>query len=162
MLQYQIYVNGEEKGVLSADEFKSIRKEVRGDYRNWIAALLSELSVFPLIFGHLVKGLTVVGAIGFIFGLLYAPLVVGDFLVATPQEIAESLRGYGKLLVMVAVMGTVLFTTAVGIFRFKESKPSAFDNALLEKVRVRYGFNRFSTIALDTVTLPAAVEQEQE
>lgn len=162
MLQYQIYVNGEEKGVLSADEYKSIRKEVRSDYRNWIAAILSELSVFPHIFGHLVKGLTVVGALGFIFALLYAPQVATDFLNLTPEKAANELRGYGRLLVTVAVMGAVLFTTVVGFFRFKDAKPGAFDNALIEKVRIRHGFNRFSIIVLDSIALPDPVDQEQK
>ncbi|SDA85462.1 hypothetical protein SAMN03159475_0132 [Pseudomonas sp. NFPP33] len=161
MLQYHIYVNGEEQGHLSADEYNSIRKEVRSDYRNWIAAILGELSVFPIIFGHLVKGLTVVGAIGFIFLLIYAPHVAGDFVGATPLEIADALRGYGKLLATVAVMGTVLVTTVIGFFRFVEPKPSAFDIALIEKVRVMRGFNRFSTVALDAVTLPVIADQEQ-
>lgn len=161
MLQYLIYVNGEEKGHLSADEYKHIRKEVRSDYRNWIAAILGELSVFPIIFGHMVKGLTVVGAVGFIFLLIYSPHIAGEYVGATPLEIADALRGYGKLLVTVAIMGTMLVTAVIGFFHFVEPKPSAFDTALIEKIRVMRGFNRFSTVALDAVTLPVIVEQEQ-
>lgn len=161
MLQYRIYVNGVAQGALSEDEYKSIRKEVRRDYRNWIAACLSELSVFPYIFGHLVKGLTVVGALGFIFALLYAPQVATDFINLTPEDAANNLRGYGKLLVTVGVMCAVLTTLFFGFLKFNDSKPGTFDNAIIEKLRHAHGINQFSIIALDAEVKAEQVEQEQ-
>jgi len=73
VLQYRIYVNGEHKGVLSEDEYQTIRKEIRGDYRYWIAACIKMLGLIPKLLVSLVKGLAIMGGLGFCSSCCFHP-----------------------------------------------------------------------------------------